>query len=353
MIDLFAAAGYASPTDTMVPLERYDISDKKVKVKSYDIDAQQIVWKPVNALYYKGMSDPSDSFRVERSGKEFYATGDHLIYNTAIGDYQPVRHALGDVSVLTSTGDTEAATITPAQVSFPILDIEVEDTECYYTAGLLSHNSFGGVAKLMSEALRKFNPILEKYKTGLIMISQERENVGSLYGPDYKVTGGRAIKFYASNRSRITRTGYVKEKGIITGIEMRVKNGKNKAGIPYREAELTLMFNGGFDTEKEYMDFIVMLGIVEQKGAYFRSSKYDFNIQGRAKLQDWLNEHPKEYEEIKLQVNQMLCGETILDKGNEAPAEDDIPVRAVSTDVELSDGEVNDDEPPTIDIPED
>lgn len=214
--------------------------------------------------------------------------------------------------------------------------------------------NFGGVAKLMSEALRKFNPILERYKTSFIIISQERDNIGALYGPDYKVTGGRAIKFYASNRSRITRTGYVKEKGVVTGIEMRVKNGKNKAGIPYREAELTLMFNGGFDTEKEYMDFIVLLGIVDQAGAYFRSSKYDFNLQGRAKLQEWLDNHPDEYEEIKVQINQMLCGETVLDEDNEEPEEEMVPVRTPvpADDVELSDGDIEEDEPPEIIIPE-
>jgi hypothetical protein len=131
---------------------------------------------------------------------------------------------------------------------------------------------------------------------------------------------------------------------------MRVKNGKNKAGIPYREAELTLMFKGGFDTEKEYMDFIVLLGIVEQRGAYFRSSKYDFNLQGRARLQEWLDEHPTEYEEIKKQVNQMLCGETVLDEDNEEPTED-LPVTAA--DAELSDGEMDEDEPPVIEVPAD
>ena len=217
--------------------------------------------------------------------------------------------------------------------------------------------NFGGVAKLMSEGLRKFNPILEKFKTSLIMISQERDNIGALYGPDYKVTGGRAIKFYASNRSRITRIGYIKEKGVTIGIEMRVKNGKNKAGIPFREAELTLMFDGGFDTEKEYMDFIVMLGIVEQKGAYFRSSKYDFNLQGRTKLQEWLDEHPAEYDEIKQEINRRLCGETILDEDNEAPEDDDLPIRGMpESDIlneafeeqPASDGEIEADEPPVI-----
>lgn len=188
--------------------------------------------------------------------------------------------------------------------------------------------SFGGSAKVFSEGLRKFNPILDKYGTSLIMISQERDNVGALYGPDYKVTGGRAIKFYATNRSRITRTGYIKEKGETIGIDMKIRNGKNKAGIPFRQAELSLMFNGGFDVNKEYMDFIVMLKIVDQAGAYFKSEKYGFSLQGRAKLQEWLDAHPKEYADIKLQVNQALCGETELDANNVAPDEEEVPVRA-------------------------
>lgn len=184
--------------------------------------------------------------------------------------------------------------------------------------------TFGAGAKLMSDALRKFNPILEKYHTSMIVVSQERDAVGELYGPGYKITGGRAIKFYASNRSRVQRIDYVKEKGAITGINMRVKNGKNKAGIPYREAEMTLMFDSGFDVNKEYMDFIISLGIVEQRGPYFKSEEYGFTFQGREKFQEWLDTHPEEYAAIKLRVNDALCTENILDAENEA-IEDEVP----------------------------
>lgn len=184
--------------------------------------------------------------------------------------------------------------------------------------------TFGANARLMSDALRKFNPLLEKYKTSMILISQERANIGVTpgYGPDYKVTGGNAGKFYASVRNRVQRVDYVKEKGIITGIQMRVKNGKNKIGVPYREALLTLMFDAGFDIANEYMDFISSLGIVEQRGAYFKSEHYGFNLQGRAKLQEWLDTHPTEYAEIKLAVNEALCSENILDQDNVVEEED-------------------------------
>ncbi len=174
--------------------------------------------------------------------------------------------------------------------------------------------NFGGGAKLFSEALKKFNPLLEKFKTGLIMISQERDNVGSFGpGPDFKVADGRAIKFYATVRNRITKIDTIKEKGEVVGIVVRVRNGKNKAGIPFRDAELNLNFKTGFNVDNEYIDFVTQLGVVTQAGAYFKSEKYGFNLQGREKLEAWFAAHPTEYAEIKLQVNNMLCGVTALD----------------------------------------
>ena len=195
--------------------------------------------------------------------------------------------------------------------------------------------NFGGSAKLMSEALRKFNPLLEKFKTSMFMISQERDAVGEMYGPGYKVTGGRAIKFYASNRSRVQRIDYIKEKGIITGIQMRVKNEKNKAGIPYREAELTLDFEKGFDVNNEYMDFIISLGIAEQSGSWFKLPEFGVEkLHGREEVQDWFNHHPTEYAKVKLMVNERLTGETVLDEDNEPVVDEEF------------------EEPPEIPVPE-
>jgi recombination protein RecA len=179
---------------------------------------------------------------------------------------------------------------------------------------------FGAGAKLMAAALRKFNPLLDKYQASMFVISQERDNQAAAggYGPDFKATGGKAIKFYASNRSRVQRIEYFKDKGIITGIQMRVKNEKNKAGIPYREALLTLDFEKGFDVNNEYMDFIISLGVAEQKGAWFYMPQYGLEkANGRDAVQDWLNHHPDEYTKIKLEVNDKLCGKLVIDEANE------------------------------------
>lgn len=326
ILNLFEAAGFPQPEKTMIPFKKYEPLNS-LEVKAYDTNSNSVVWQKVLGLYYKGMSNSENSFEViiEELNKSFKCTGEHLLYIPEMNKYIPTKSLpLGKDLLLLGQSKIVKGKIRAIKTSFPILDMEVEKTFNYFSAGILSHNTFGAGAKLMSDALRKFNPILEKYRTSMIVISQERDAVGELYGPGYKVTGGRAIKFYASNRSRVQRIDYVKEKGVITGINMRVKNGKNKAGVPYREAEMTLMFDSGFDVNKEYMDFIISLGIVDQRGAYFKSEEYGFNLQGREKFQEWLDTHPEEYDAIKLRVNDALCSENILDVDNKAE-EDEVP----------------------------
>lgn len=346
ILDLFKAAGYED-------YEKMEINKayspkRAIEILSYDATPPQnntimggkasksFEYKKVNSLFYKGKSK---GYKVQFAGvdRSFLCTGSHAFLCHIDEPVTPknvsIQHcewrtadSLGSFfwAVSENSGYVKAF-LTKTNEEFPVLDVEVADTSCYVSNGIVSHNSFGGSAKLMSEALRKFNPLLEKYKTSMFMISQERDNIGSNgYGPDYKVTGGRAIKFYASNRSRVQRVDYIKEKGIITGIQMRVKNEKNKAGIPYREAQLTLDFEKGFDINNEYMDFIISLGIAEQKGAWFYMPQYGLEkANGRDAVQDWLNHHPDEYAKVKLEVNTQLTGDTVLDQDNAPPPDDE------------------------------
>ena len=169
---LFKAAGFQY--ENMEEMKRYDISNKNLEVKSYDKKLKKQVWKRVNALFYKGMSDINNSFEININGdKSFLCTGKHLLLVN--NEFVPVEKLpSGLTEAIDITGNNILIYIAPKAISFPILDMEVEDTECYISAGI------GGGAKVFSEGLRKFNPILSKYKTSLIMISQERDNVGCI-----------------------------------------------------------------------------------------------------------------------------------------------------------------------------
>lgn len=186
--------------------------------------------------------------------------------------------------------------------------------------------NFGAQAKAISEFLRKYNIVCADTGTTLLWISQERVNMK--FGAHLpSCTGGESLPFYCSVICRITKTDDIKgDNGEIAGIEMRVRNYKNKCSVPFRDAEgLKLYYNGGFNSEDEYVDFFLKLGIVEQKGAYFKFTENgeEFSLQGRKKLDEYLKANPEVDKRWKNQVLEKLssfCEE--LDKNNIALDED-------------------------------
>lgn len=184
--------------------------------------------------------------------------------------------------------------------------------------------TFGGSAKGLSEGLRKMNILCSNYGVTLFTISQERANMQPL-SHAAAVTGGFASKYYPSTRNKITKTGVIKEGNETIGISIRVRNFKNKAGIPFRDSNMNLYFgngtNGikGFDSDSEYIQFFFDLKLIEQRGAYFKSEEHGFNLNGRAKVLEWMEAHPEPYAELKAKVTDLLSGATILDANNTDP----------------------------------
>lgn len=186
---------------------------------------------------------------------------------------------------------------------------------------------FGIAALQMTKGLKKLNIQLSKYDTSMIIISQERDNQ-QMMSHAIVSTGGRALKFYASTRNRVTKIDTIEKNGETAGIKLKIRNYKNKTGIMFREAELTLYFDSGFDSDAEYMDFFIKLGIVKQAGAWFSyfKNKDDaeptFKCAGRDKLQAWFDEHKDEFIACKNKVNELLSKETEeLDSERSAPPE--------------------------------
>lgn len=169
--------------------------------------------------------------------------------------------------------------------------------------------TFGGAAKATSELLRKFNILCADRNTTLLWISQERTNMSPMSHLPSS-TGGTAVPYYASIICRITKTDDIKDSSGSIGIEMRVRNMKNKCSIPFRDANMHLYFNGGFDSNSEYVDFLLSLGYVTQKGAYFQFDYggEHFSLQGRQKLLDWLDNHKDVYDNWKKEIKTKLSG---------------------------------------------
>lgn len=181
--------------------------------------------------------------------------------------------------------------------------------------------SFGGTASVMASGLKMLNPLLARHNTSIIFINQERANQ-AMFGGDTKTTGGYAAKFYASWRGRISKSETIKNKGMVVGIQTAVRNKKSKIGPPFRETVLNLFFDQGFDSNSEYLQFIIDLDIVDRAGSWFNKEEWGLHVQGREALLQFLKDRPELFETVKQQVNDILSRENKLDAENEISDEE-------------------------------
>jgi recombination protein RecA len=156
-------------------------------------------------------------------------------------------------------------------------------------------------ARLMSQALRKLTGIISKSKTTVIFINQIRMKIGVMFGNPETTTGGNALKFYASVRMDIRRTGQIKVGEDIIGNRTKVKIVKNKIAPPFRVAEFDIMYNEGISKTGDVLDLAVQHGVVGKSGAWFDYGDGKIG-QGREATKSYLKENPKVLDEIDKKV---------------------------------------------------
>ncbi len=163
--------------------------------------------------------------------------------------------------------------------------------------GDMGDSHMGLQARLMSQALRKLTGIINKSKATVIFINQIRMKIGVMFGNPETTTGGNALKFYASVRLDIRRTGQIKQGDEIIGNRTKVKVVKNKIAPPFRIAEFDIMYNEGISATGDVLDLAVIHGIVGKAGAWFDYKDGKIG-QGREATKIYLKENPKVLAEI-------------------------------------------------------
>ncbi len=201
--------------------------------------------------------------------------------------------------LLISQPDTgeQALEITDTLVRSGAIDVLVVDSVAALTPkaeleGEMGDSLPGMQARLMSQALRKLTASISKSRCMVIFINQIRMKIGVMFGNPETTTGGNALKFYASVRLDIRRTGQIKDRDDIIGNSTRVKVVKNKVAPPFKQVEFDIMYGQGVSKVGEILDLGVKAGLVEKSGAWFSYDSVRIG-QGRENAKVYLQENPE------------------------------------------------------------
>jgi recombination protein RecA len=186
--------------------------------------------------------------------------------------------------------------------------------------GEMGDSKMGLQARLMSQAMRKLTGVIGSTGCCCVFINQLREKIGVMFGNPETTTGGNALKFYASMRLDIRRSGSaIKDKeGNVVGNHVKVKVAKNKLAPPFRVAEFDIMYGEGISKNGEILDLGVDNEIIKKSGAW-----YSYNgakiAQGRESAKNFLVDNPEVALEVEAKIKYAVTG-----KG-EAPATEEKP----------------------------
>ncbi len=225
-----------------------------------------------------------------------------------------------------------------AAVDLVIVDSVAALTPKAEIEGEMGDAQMGLHARLMSQALRKLTGNIKRSNTTVIFINQIRMKIGVMFGSPETTTGGNALKFYASVRMDIRRTGSIKKGEEVIGSETRVKVVKNKVAPPFKQAEFDIMYGEGISREGEIIELGVQHKFIDKSGAWYAYNGEKIG-QGKDNAREYLKEHPAIAAEIENKIRDAVGVVAI----NAVPsAEGDVPkksARAKNSPAKLSTAE--------------
>src|SRR5512135_1566624 len=205
------------------------------------------------------------------------------------------EQALEIVDMLIRSGAVDVIAVDSVAALTPRAELE----------GQMGDQTVGLQARMMSQAMRKLAANLNRTQTLCILTNQIREKVGVMFGSPETQPGGRALKFYASQRLDIRRIETLKDGTEAVGNRVRVKVVKNKVAAPFRQAEFDIEFGKGISTSGCLIDYGIEHNIVTKSGSFFSYGEERLG-QGRGNAKTFLDEHPETAKEIEQKVYAVL-----------------------------------------------
>lgn len=192
------------------------------------------------------------------------------------------EQALNIVETLVESGQVALVVVDSVAALVPKAELE----------GDMGDAHMGLQARLMSQALRKLTPLVDRFGTTVIFINQLRHKIGVTFGNPETTTGGNALKYYSTMRLDVRRVGAVKSGEEVIGSRTRVKVVKNKLAPPMREAEFDLRWGKGIDEAADLVDHGCQLGIIEKNGSHLSFGGEHIG-QGRERSREALLADPR------------------------------------------------------------
>jgi len=205
------------------------------------------------------------------------------------------EQALEIVDVLVRSGAVDVVAVDSVAALTPRVELE----------GQMGETQVGLQARLMSQALRKLAGNLSRANTACLFTNQIREKIGVSFGSPETQPGGRALKFYSSQRLDIRRIETLKDGTEAVGNRCRVKVVKNKVAAPFRQAEFDIEYGVGVSKAGCLLDLGLEHDLVQKSGSFF--SYGDLRLgQGRSNAKQYLDEHPELADEIEGKIFERL-----------------------------------------------
>jgi len=182
----------------------------------------------------------------------------------------------------------------------------------------------GGQARLMSQGCRKLASTVGRAGAVAIFINQIREKIGVMYGSPETTPGGRALKFFASVRMRVSKAEFIKSGTEEIGIRTRVKIQKNKIAPPFREIEYDMLFGKGIVKYGDILDLAIKADLAQKGGAWFTINGERF--QGRENAVNYLKENQELAEDLEKNIRSIYnldgSGEFEMDEEDDEDTEE-------------------------------
>jgi recombination protein RecA len=231
---------------------------------------------------------------AEHAFDRFYAEALGVdVNNLLISQPDNGEQALEIVENLIRSGAVDIVVIDSVAALTPRAEIE----------GEMGESKMGLQARLMSQALRKLTASIGRTNCCCVFINQLREKIGVMFGNPETTTGGNALKFYASIRLDIRKSGSaIKDKdGTLTANHVKVKVVKNKLAPPFRTAEFDIVFGTGISKSGEIVDLGVEMDIIQKSGAWY-AYKGAKIAQGREGAKLFVEDNPEAAAQMEAEI---------------------------------------------------